>query len=121
MSAAEQPQFEEVDSGGAGFRVPNIMTKTVRSRFDHEVGGEVQGCKILEKRVVIPPEPRERRLGVYDYLVEVPPAAVAEPKARSSRKESSTSSRPSRPDPGSFTRSTPEEMGGRVIRRVPSR
>ena len=49
------------------------MTKTIRSRFDHEVGGMVEGCTILEKRMVIPPNPAERRRGVYDYFVEVPP------------------------------------------------
>ena len=49
------------------------MTKTVRSRFDHEIGQQVEGCTILEKRVVIPPEPSERRLGVYEYVVDAPP------------------------------------------------
>jgi len=52
------------------------MTKTVRSPFNHEVGGTVEGCTILEKRVVIPPDPTERRRGVYDYLVDVPPLPV---------------------------------------------
>jgi hypothetical protein len=88
------------------------MTKTIRSRFNHEIGEQVEGCTILEKRVVIPPDPRERRLGVYDYLVEAPPQVA---KERGRQKPAA------RPDPGSFTRSTPEEMGGRVIRRVPSR
>jgi hypothetical protein len=72
----------------------------------------VEGCTILEKRVVIPPDPRERRLGVYDYLVEVPPAPV---------KDRTPHKRQAPPERGSFTRSTPEEMGGRVIRRLPSR
>ena len=49
------------------------MTKTIRSPFNHEVGGAVEGCTILEKRVVIPPDPVERRRGVYDYVVNVPP------------------------------------------------
>jgi hypothetical protein len=40
------------------------MTRTVRSRFDHEVGGTVEGCTILEKRTVIPPVMAERRRGV---------------------------------------------------------
>ena len=44
-----------------------MPTKTVRSRFSHEIGEKVEGCTILEKRVVIPPVPAERRLGVYDY------------------------------------------------------
>jgi hypothetical protein len=34
-----------------------VMTKTVRSRFDHEVGGTVDGCTILERSIVIPPAP----------------------------------------------------------------
>src|SRR5579871_1926786 len=49
------------------------MTKTIRSQFVHEVGEMVEGCVILEKRTVIAPVPLERRRGVYDYLVEVPP------------------------------------------------
>ena len=90
------------------------MTKNIRSRSDKEIGQQVEGCTILEKRVVIPPDPRERRLGVYDYLVEVPPAP-AKP-ARGPQKRPSSA-----PERGSFTRSTPEEMGGRVIRRLTSR
>lgn len=89
------------------------MTKTVRSRFNHEVGSQVEGCTILEKTVIIPPNPAERRLGVYDYLVEAPPAPM---KASAPSKSSSAASAK-----GSFTRATPEEMGGKVIRRVPSR
>ena len=46
------------------------MTKTVRSRFNHEVGESVEGCRILEKTVVAPPNEVERRRGIYDYLVE---------------------------------------------------
>jgi hypothetical protein len=94
-----------------------MLTKTVRSRFSHEVGEKVEGCTILEKRVVIPPDEVERRRGVYDYEVEVPPAPVVE-KTRSSR---AAAARPAAPaSPGSFTRSTPDEMGS-VIRRIPSR
>jgi hypothetical protein len=87
----------------------SMMTKTVRSRFDHKVGGTVEGCTILEKRTVIPPDPAERRLGVYDYLVEVPPTPM---KSGSPRKPAAAR--------GSFTRSTPDERGG-VVRRLPSR
>jgi hypothetical protein len=87
------------------------MTKTLRSRSNRDVGQQVEGCTILEKRVVIPPDPRERRLGVYDYLVEVPPAAAKPQGARRG---------PSAPEKGTFTRSTPEEMSG-VIRRLTSR
>ena len=87
------------------------MTKTVRSRFNHEVGERVEGCTILEKRVVAPPDEVERRRGIYDYLVEVQPAVV---KASPSREAAA-------PARDSYTRSTPEEMGARLIRRVPSR
>jgi hypothetical protein len=86
------------------------MTKTVRSRFNHEVGESVEGCKILEKSIVIPPAPVELRRGIYDYLVEVPPQTV---KPRSSREQAPTQE--------SYTRSTPDDRGGRLIRRIPSR
>jgi len=89
------------------------MTRTVRSRFDHEVGGVVEGCTILERRVVIPPDPVEKRRGVYEYLVEVPPAAAKIEKPAAPRKASA-------PERGSFTRSTPDERGG-VLRRLPPR
>jgi len=85
------------------------MTRTIRSPFDHEVGGTVEGCTILEKRTVIPPDPIERRRGVYDYLVEEPPAAA---KSSTPRKLA--------PERGSSTRSTTDERGG-VVRRLPSR
>jgi len=85
------------------------MTKTIRSQFVHEVGGMVEGFVILEKHTVIPPAPLERRRGVYDYLVEVPPTAMK-----------SDSARKTVPERGSFTRSTPDERAG-VVRRVPSR
>jgi hypothetical protein len=91
------------------------MTKTVRSRFDHEIGQQVEGCVILEKRVVIPPDPVERRRGVYEYLVEVAPAPAKESKGRGPRRSSTA------PESGSFTRATPEEMQGGLIRRLPSR
>jgi hypothetical protein len=86
------------------------MTKTVRSRFNHEVGESVEGCKILEKSIVSPPNEVERRRGIYDYLVEAPPAVM---KAAASREAG--------PARESYTRSTPDEMGGRLIRRFPSR
>jgi hypothetical protein len=85
------------------------MTKTIRSQFVHEIGGMVEGFVILEKRTVIPPVPLERRRGVYDYLVDVPPTAMK-----------SDSARKTVPERGSFTRSTPDERAG-VVRRVPSR
>ena len=88
----------------------NMQTKTVRSRFDHEVGENVEGCTILEKRIVIPPQPVERRRGIYDYLVEVPPTVAKLDLSRGTV-----------PTQESFTRSTPDEMRGKLIRRVPSR
>ena len=90
-----------------------MLTKTVRSRFAHGKGEKVEGCVILEKRIVIPPEPTERRLGVYDYLVEVPPE-TAKPHSARAAAHSNGSSR------ASGTRTTPE-MHGTVIRRMSSR
>ena len=99
------------------------MTKTVRSPFNHEVGGTVEGCTILEKRIVIPPNPEERRRGVYDYLVEVPPLPVGarSGKAASSRPAKAANSAAARGQESvGFTRATPDEMGS-VIRRIGSR
>ncbi len=97
------------------------MTKTVRSPFNHEVGGKVEGYTILEKRVVIPPNPAEHRRGVYDYLVEVPPLPVG---AKSGKAASSRSSKAANPAPkegsAGYTRATPEEMSS-VIRRIGGR
>jgi hypothetical protein len=97
------------------------MTKTVRSPFNHEVGGTVEGCTILEKRVVIPPDPAERRRGVYDYLVDVPPLPVEarSGKAASSRPSKAASPAPAKGPAGS-RRATPDEMGS-VIRRIGGR
>lgn len=53
------------------------MTKTIRSQFSHEPGENVEGCKIVEKKIIIPPDLVQRRRGIYDYLVEVPPASAA--------------------------------------------
>jgi hypothetical protein len=97
------------------------MTKTVRSPFNHEVGGRVEGCTILEKRVVIPPNPAEQRRGIYDYLVEVPPLPV---NAKSAKTASSRTPKTANPAPkegsAGYTRATPEEMGS-VIRRIGGR
>ncbi len=90
------------------------MTKTIRSQFDHEIGGLVEGCTILEKRTVIPPAPAERRRGIYEYVVDVPPAPV-----KSAAKKHAPA-RATAPERGSFTRSTPEDRAG-VVRRLPSR
>src|SRR5471030_1224235 len=98
--------FNRVNLSFRGIQV----TRAIRSRFDHEVGGTVEDCTILEKRTVIPPNPAERRRGVYEYLVEVPPIAMKSisppPKAMKS-----PSPRKVAPEPGSFTRSTPAERG----------
>ena len=59
-----------------------MLTKTVRSRFSHEVGDKVEGCTIVEKIVVAQPVPAEQRRGIYDYIVEVPPAAAKETRKR---------------------------------------
>ena len=96
-----------------------MLTKTVRSRFNHEVGEKVEGCTILEKIVVAQPVPAEQRRGIYDYIVEVPPAPAKEPRKRASRASGEASTRETAPQEG-FTRASPDEMGG-VIRRVPSR
>jgi hypothetical protein len=95
-----------------------MLTKTVRSRFSHEIGEKVEGCTILEKRVVIPPVPAERRLGVYDYEVEVPPMVEKPRTSRSGTRTAVPTAPPASPE--SFTRTTPDAMGS-VIRRIPSR
>ena len=97
------------------------MTKTIRSFFDHEVGGTVEGCTILEKSVVIPPDPVERRRGVYDYVVIVPPlpAEARSGKAAKSRPSKAASPAPAR-EPAGSTRATPDEMGS-VIRHIGGR
>jgi hypothetical protein len=100
------------------YKVQKMLTKTVRSRFSHEIGEKVEGCTILQKRVVIPPVPAERRLGVYDYEVEVPPAVEKPRTSKGAARAAVASSRPATAD--SFTRTTPEDMGA-VIRRIPSR
>jgi hypothetical protein len=85
-----------------------MVTKKIRSRSNLEIGGKVEGCTILAKTVIIPPDPIERRLGVYDYEVEVPPVKI-EPK-----KDRKSEAPPAR---DSFTRTTPGERGT-LIRRV---
>jgi hypothetical protein len=85
------------------------MTRVVRSQFDHEVGGTVEGCIILERRTVIPPLLAERRRGVYEYVVEVPPTPMQTDLARKVA-----------PERGFFTRSTPGDRAG-VVRRLPPR
>jgi len=95
------------------------MTKTVRSPFNHELGGTVEGCTILEKRVVIPPNPEEKRRGVYDYLVEVPPLPATARSAKPGTRAPKTPPAPKEASAG-FTRAAPGEMGS-VIRRIGGR
>jgi len=99
-----------------------MLTKTVRSRFSHEVGEKVEGCTIIERIIIAQPVPSEQRRGIYDYIVEVPPAPAKETRKRASRADrvnSSDGNSRHEPQEG-FTRATPDEMGG-VIRRLPSR
>ncbi len=96
------------------------MTKTVRSPFNHEVGGKVEGCTILEKRVVIPPNPAEQRRGVYDYLVEVPPLPVGAKSGKAASSRSSKTNPAPKEGSAGYTRATPEEMSS-VIRRIGGR
>jgi hypothetical protein len=99
-----------------------MVTKLVRSRFSHEVGEKVEGCTIVEVRVIIPPDPSQNRRGVYDYVVEAPPMAAAAPReTHSTGRKKAAPSHNVEPARDSYVRSTPEEMGGRLIRRVPSR
>jgi len=98
-----------------------MLTKTVRSRFSHEVGEKVEGCTIIEKHVIAQPVPAEQRRGIYDYVVEVPPAAAKETRKRApSSRSAGSSPKPAADAQEGFTRTTPDQMGG-VIRRVPSR
>ena len=96
-----------------------MLTKTVRSRFNHEVGEKVEGCTILEKHVIAAPVPAEQRRGIYDYVVEVAPSPMKTKEARKRTPATSNTASSSSPQEG-FTRASPDEMGG-VIRRVPSR
>ena len=81
-----------------------MMTETVRSRSNREVGQAVEGKTILEKRVVIAPDPANRRMGVYEYIV----AASRQDKRPGAVAVSSAGS----------TRETPEERGVGLIRRL---
>jgi hypothetical protein len=81
------------------------MTQTIRSRSNREIGQLVEGKTILEKKIIIAPDPVNKRLGVYEYVVEV---------SRQEKKSPAVST----PD---FTRGTPEERGAGLIRRLGSR
>jgi hypothetical protein len=71
------------------------MSKTVHSRFNHEVGERVEGCQILEKSIIAPPNPRERRRGIYDYIVEMP-AIIGTPRPLAKRCPHENPTQPSR-------------------------
>jgi hypothetical protein len=102
--------------------IKEMLTKVVRSRFPHAVGDKVEGGTVVEVKVVIPPEPSLNRRGVYEYVVEVPPAAASTGEKHVRKKPAaSESSHSSPPSPDSYIRTTPEEMGSRLIRRVPGR
>src|ERR1051326_7828420 len=98
-----------------------MMTETIRSRSNRDVGQEVEGKTILEKRIVIAPDPVNKRLGVYEYVVAVsrqdkkPPAA-----SRGTRGSNGSSGNGNGGGDGS-SRLTPEERGIGLIRRLGSR
>ena len=91
------------------------MTETIRSRSNREVGQEVEGKTILEKRVVIAPDPPNKRLGVYEYVVA---ASRQDKKPPSGGNRSNGNGGGGN---GGSTRLTPEERGIGLIRRVGSR
>lgn len=97
------------------------MTETIRSRSNREIGQEVEGKTILEKRVVIAPDPVNKRLGVYEYIVEASKQDKKPPAASSNGSRSSSSSRSSNGGDTGSTRLTPEERGIGLIRRLGSR
>ena len=72
-------------------------SRTIRSRSNREVGQEVEGKTILEKKIVIQPDPANKRLGVYEYVVVCEPAGQKTTGCE-------------HPSAGS-TRETPEERG----------
>src|SRR6266853_1986029 len=75
-SSATVSEYRHLDPRRIPAKQGQSMTKTVRSRFNHDVGENVEGCKILEKVIVAPPNEVERRRGIYDYLVEAKPAVM---------------------------------------------
>ena len=92
-----------------------MMTETLRSRSNREIGQEVEGKTILEKKVVIAPDPVNKRLGVYEYVVAVSRQDKKPPAASTARRSSASGG-----DEGSL-RLTPEERGIGLIRRLGSR
>ena len=94
-----------------------MMTETIRSRSNREIGQEVEGKTILEKKIVIAPDPANKRLGVYEYTVAAsrqdkkPPSATNGNRGGSVQNGSGEGS----------SRLTPEERGVGLIRRLGSR
>jgi hypothetical protein len=91
-----------------------MMTETIRSRSNREIGQEVEGKTILEKKVVIAPDPVNKRLGVYEYVVEVSRQDKKPPSASNGSRRSGNGGEGS-------SRLTPEERGIGLIRRLGSR
>ena len=81
----------------------------------------MEGKTILEKKVVIAPDPVNKRLGVYDYTVEVSMQDKKPPAASSGNSSRTGTSRTSNGADGGSTRLTPEERGIGLIRRLGSR
>jgi hypothetical protein len=87
-----------------------MTTKTVHSRFNKNIGDIVEGHRVIEKTVIAEPvvnkfDPAQSRMGIYNYEVEVTPTVMKQ-----------TTKRPG----ADFIRATPDEMGGRVVRRIKS-
>lgn len=97
-----------------------MMTETIRSRSNREVGQEVEGKTILEKRVVIAPDPVNKRLGVYEYVVAASRQDKKPPSASNSNGRRTSNGGSGSASEGS-SRLTPEERGIGLIRRLGSR
>ena len=91
------------------------MTETIRSRSNREIGQVVEGKTILEKRIVIAPDPVNKRLGVYEYVVAVSRQDKKPPSASNGNRGGSTTGGEG------ASRLTPEERGIGLIRRLNSR
>ena len=87
------------------------MPDTIRSRSNREVGQEVEGKTILEKKIVIAPDPANKRLGVYEYVVASREAEKRPVAASTARSAGSAG----------YVRQTPGERGVGVTRRVGTR
>ncbi len=97
------------------------MTETIRSRSNREIGQEVEGKTILEKKIVIPADPVNKRLGVYEYVVAASRQDKKPPSASHSNGNRSAGSAGSGGSGENSTRLTPEERGIGLIRRLGSR